>query len=175
MGLKIGVAANIFAIFLYCAAAAPSASAAPTEDACALLTQTQVSAALGFAVGAGTYVTPTYIKTCTFKVSGDSAKSVTAVTISYQDANGFAGAKNLMEMAKAKATMEKGPGADKFENDTASGIEDDAFYTSMGTGYTGLLLKKGNVSLKIAIYGDLPMEKKKEVEKKLALQALSKI
>ncbi len=165
---------SILAIFVAGAAIATPASAAPAEDACALLTQAQVSAAVGFPVGAGTYVTPTYVKTCTFSVSGDNAKSVSAVTISYQAAEGYAGAKSLMEAAKARATVEKGPGA-KFENDTVSGIGDDAFYTSMGTGYTGLLLKKGNVSLKIAIYGNLPMEKKKEVEKTLALQALSKI
>ena len=174
MQLKIKFAASLFAILMACAATTPSASAAPGEDACALLTQAQVSAALGFPVGAGTYVTPTYVKTCTFSVSGDNSKSVSSVTISYQAVEGYAGAKNLMEAAKARATMEKGPGA-KFENDTASGIGDDAFYTSMGTGYTGLLLKKGNISLKIAIYGNLPMEKKKEVEKTLALQALSKI
>jgi hypothetical protein len=175
MRLKISLAICVFAIFLICAGAAPSASAAPAEDACALLTQAQVSAALGFPVGAGTYVTPTYVKTCTFSASGDNAKTVSAVTISYQAAEGYAGAKSLMEAAKARATVEKGRGASNFENVTVSGIGDDAFYTSMGTGYTGLLLKKGNVSLKIAIYGNLPVEKKKEVEKTLALQALAKI
>ena len=174
MRSKISFAASIIAIFLFCGATAPSANAAPADDACALLTQAQVSAALGFPAGAGTYVTPTYVKTCTFSVSGDNAKSVSAVTISYQAAEGYAGAKAFMEAAKARAVAEKGPGV-KFENDTVSGVGDDAFFTSMGTGYTGLLLKKGNVSLKIAIYGDLPMEKKKAVEKTLALQALAKI
>jgi len=175
MRSRILFASLVLACFIVtCAAAAPPASAAPAEDACALLTQAQVSAALGFPAGAGTYVTPTYVKTCTFSVSGDNAKSVSAVTISYQAAEGYAGAKSFMEAAKARATVEKGPGA-KFENDTVSGIGDDAFFTSMGTGYTGLLLKKGNVSLKIAIYGNMPMEKKKEVEKTLALEALSKI
>jgi hypothetical protein len=165
----------ILAFFFACAFALPAAIATPAEDACALLTQAQVSAALGFAADAGTYVTPNYVKTCTFKVSGDSAKIVSAVTISYQAADAFAAAKGLMEQAKASATLEKGPGASKFENVTVSGIGDDAFYTSMGAGYTGLLLKKGNVSLKIAIYGSMPMEKKKNVEKALALQALAKI
>jgi hypothetical protein len=170
MRLKISLATIIFAVFLTSSATAPLATAAPAEDACALLTQAQVSAAVGFAVGAGTYVTPNYVKTCTFKVSGDNAKTVSAVTISYQAAEAFAGAKSMMEMAKANS-----PGAGKIENDTAGGVGDDAFYTSMGTGYTGLLLKKGNVSLKIAIYGNLPAEKKKEVEKTLALQALARL
>ncbi|MBZ5660061.1 MAG: hypothetical protein LAO08_06605 [Acidobacteriia bacterium] len=175
MRSKISLAVSIFAIFLICAGAALPANAAPAEDACALLTQAQVSAALGIPVGAGTYVTPTYVKTCTFSVSGDSAKSVSAVTISYQSADGYAAAKGFMEQAKARTTVENNKDAGKFQNDTASGIGDDAFYTSMGTGYTGLLLKKGNVSLKIAIYGNLPAEKKKDVEKTLALQALAKI
>jgi hypothetical protein len=163
------------AVFIFCAAVAPLATAAPSDDACALLTQAQVSAALGLAADAGTYVTPNYVKTCTFKVSGESSKIVSAVTISYQEASAFAAAKSLMEAAKAKASMENTPGAASFRNDTVSGVGDDAFYTSMGTGYTGMLVKKGNVSFKLAIYGNLPMEKKKDVEKALALQALAKI
>jgi hypothetical protein len=45
----------------------------------------------------------------------------------------------------------------------------------MGTGYTALLVKKGDIVFKVAMYGDLPKEKKKEVEKTLALQVLSKL
>jgi hypothetical protein len=175
MRSKIKIAASIFAIFLACAATAPTASAAPAEDACALLTQAQVSAALGFPIGAGTYVTPTFLKTCTWTASGDSAKSVKYVTLSYQAADAYAAAKNLMEQTKARMTVEDNRDAGKFQNETASGIGDDAFYTSMGGNYTGLLVKKGNVSFKVAIYGDLPLEKKKAVEKTLALQALSKL
>jgi hypothetical protein len=37
------------------------------------------------------------------------------------------------------------------------------------------MLKKGNVALKVAAYGDMPADKKKAVEKTLALQALSKL
>jgi hypothetical protein len=79
----------------------------------------------------------------------------------------------FMEQAKTMAKTEKG--AAQISNASLSGIGDDAFYTSMGAGYTALLVKKGDVVFKVAMYGDLPNEKKKEVEKTLALQVLSKL
>jgi hypothetical protein len=45
----------------------------------------------------------------------------------------------------------------------------------MGTSYTALMVKKGNVAFKIAPYGKLPIEKKKAVEKALAQQVVSKL
>jgi hypothetical protein len=45
----------------------------------------------------------------------------------------------------------------------------------MGTDYTALLVKKGDIVFKVAMYGDLPSEKKKAVEKTLALQVVSKL
>lgn len=60
-------------------------------------------------------------------------------------------------------------------NTSAAGIGDDAYYTSMGSTYTGVMVKKGNIAFKVAMYGDLPTEKKKAVERTLALQALSKL
>ena len=78
-------------------------------------------------------------------------------------------------MQQTQAAMAVKEGTAKMTNEGATGIGDDAYYTSMGTGYTGLILKKGNVALKIAVYGDMPADKKKAVEKSLALQALSKV
>ena len=40
--------------------------AAEADDACVFLTTAQVSAAVGVAVSDGTYVTPTFKKTCTW-------------------------------------------------------------------------------------------------------------
>ena len=66
MPSKISLAAVIAAIFIVSATMAPSANAEPPDDACSLLTQAQVGAALSVSAGAGSYQTPTYKKTCTW-------------------------------------------------------------------------------------------------------------
>jgi hypothetical protein len=169
------LATFIAAILILTTATAPSASAAPPSDACALLTQAQVSTTVGVAVGAGSHVTPTYLKTCTWTPSGASTKGVKDVTLSLQAANSFEGAKQLMEQTKTMMAVKKDKDAAPLANESASGIGDDAFYTSVGSNYTGLLVKKGNVAFKVAIYGDLATEKKKGIEKTLALQVISKL
>jgi hypothetical protein len=78
-------------------------------------------------------------------------------------------------MQQAEGAVNQKEGAGSMASQSASGIGDDACYTSMGAGYTGLMVKKGNVALKIAIYGEMPADKKKAAEKTLALQALSKL
>ena len=170
---RIRVAAFTIAIFLAVAGASPAVGASAPSDACSLLTQDQVSTATGVKVGTGTHVTPTYVKTCTWSVPGAAIKGVKSVTLSLQPGSSFASAKMFMEQAQTMAKNEKG--AAQFSNTSVSGIGDDAFYTSMGTGYTALLVKKGDIVFKVAMYGDLPKEKKKEVEKTLALQVLSKL
>jgi hypothetical protein len=162
------VATLVFAI-----TAVPSAGAATTDDACALVTQAQMNAAVGVSMGAGTHVTPTYVKTCTWTPSGGATKDVKSVTVSYQDAGSYDAGKRLMQQTQAAVAVKEGTG--KMTDESATGIGDDAYYTTMGTGYTGLMLKKGNVALKVAVYGDMPADKKKAVEKTLALQALSKL
>ncbi len=54
--------------------------AADADDACALLTAAQVSAAVGVAAGDGTYVMPTFKKTCTWTVP-NSAGGIRFVTV----------------------------------------------------------------------------------------------
>lgn len=142
---------------------------AQSNDACQLVTQAQVTAAVGVPVGAGTHVTPTFVKTCTWSVTG-AGKDVRSVTISYQPAQSFAGAKSMTQMMVANAKP-----SDHANLQPASGIGDDAFYTTLGDGYTAMLVKKGNVSLKIAIYGAMPEQKKRDAIKALALDALSRI
>jgi Putative transposase of IS4/5 family (DUF4096) len=65
MPSKISLGAVVAAIFIVGAAMASSANVAPSNDACSLLTQAQVSAALGVSVGAGSYQGPTCKKTWT--------------------------------------------------------------------------------------------------------------
>ena len=149
--------------------AAMPASAA-SDDACALLTAAQVTSIVGVTVGNGQHVTPTYVKTCTWTPTPGSGKGLSAVTVSFQSAASFAGAKQM-----SQAMTAGGKPADQMATTSASGIGDDAFYTTMNGKYTALLVKKGNVSLKIAIYGQVPVEKAKAMDKSLALQALSKV
>jgi hypothetical protein len=51
---------------------------------------------------------------------------------------------------------------------------DDAYYLGGGKN-VGLIVKKGNVSFKVAVYGDSPIEKKEAMEKTLAQQVVSKL
>ena len=163
---KLGIAALAAAVLTLAFTSTP-ASAAPPEDACATITAAQVSSIVGVTVGNGEHVTPTYVKTCTWKPATGAGKGISAVTVSYQPATSFNGAKQMAAMMEANS---KG----KMENSSASGVGDDAFYTTMGESYTAMLVKKGNVSFKVAIYGAVPPEKAKAMEKSIAQQVLSK-
>jgi hypothetical protein len=169
---RIGFCSVIGAIFIASAAMAPSASAA-TDDACALLTQAQVSAALGVSMNAGTHVTPTYLKTCTWTPAASSPE-IASLTVSFQAADAYGAAKNLMGQSAARITAE-GKDGSQLADTSPTGIGDDAYYTSMGTGYTALMVKKGDVAFKVALYGKLPLQKKKAMVKALAQQVVSKL
>src|SRR5579864_4528094 len=81
MSSKIKVALASVAIFIFISVAAPSANAAPADDACALLTPAQVSAAAGVPVKDGQYVTPTKKETCTWTATTPAAKTTKMVTL----------------------------------------------------------------------------------------------
>jgi hypothetical protein len=135
-----------------------SVCAAEADDACAILTAAQVSTAVGVTVGDGTYVTPTFKKTCTWTVSG-SAGGIRFVTLNLQSADQFAGGKRGMNQVALTA---------------AAGIGDDAYY--LGAGSTeGLFVKKGQRAFKIDVYSTLPLEKKRAMETALAQQVLAKL
>ena len=162
------------AIFVFVMAAVSLAKGAPPEDSCKLLTQAQVTSVLGVPMGAGSHVPPAFLKTCTWAPSGGASQNVKYVTISYQSADSFGATKRLAEQTEAAMKAQGDKDAAQMANASASGIGDDAFYTTMG-GYTGLLVKKGNTAFKVAIYATLPAEKLKAMEKTLALGALSKL
>jgi hypothetical protein len=163
MRCRTRFAALIVAVFSFAAATVPTANAAPPEDACSLLTRDQVSAALGVAVGAGSYVTPGYLKTCTWASPESPTENVKYeyVTLALETAASFEGGKKLMGQRAVAIT-------------SVSGIGDDAYYLGVGNNI-GLIVKKGNVAFKVAMYGDISVEKKKAIEKTLALQVLSRI
>ena len=158
MASKISLGAVIAAIFI-AGAATPPANAAPPDDACSLLTQAQVSAAVSVSVGAGAYQ-GTYKKTCTWNAVSPATKSAKYITLVLEGLDAYQAGK----LAPVKTIVVT----------PISGIGDDAYYLAVGPN-VGLIVKKGNVAFKVAVYGDIPIENKQAMEKTLAQQVVSKL
>ena len=165
MNLKIHFIIGIF-IFLI-----PPVAAASSGDACSFLSQAQVSAALGVPVSAGTHVTPTFVKTCTWAPSGGPRADLKYLTLNLQTAEAYASGKKMLEQMKAMATLEKNS-PHSMVITPAGGLGEDAYFLEIGN-TVSLMVKKGNAAFKIVIYGSLPVEKRRSAEKALALQVLS--
>jgi hypothetical protein len=174
MRSKTSLGAAMAAMFIALATTQASAAAAPPEDACSLVTQAQVSAATGVSMGAGSHVTPTYLKTCTWAPSGSSGSGISALTLHVQTADQYEAGKQLLEQMETMAKVEKHGNSQPPVITPLSGIGDDAFYLDMANTMS-LIAKKGNVQFKFVIYGNLPVEKKKAAEKTLALEVVSKL
>ena len=101
------IAASLVAAF------AASANAAPPRDACSLLTSEQVSAALGIPVGVGTYVAPTFKKTCSWNATTDGGGTV---TLNLQGIAQYESGKKLVSVGKSVSAT------------PVSGIGDEAYY-----------------------------------------------
>ena len=158
MASKTSLGAVIAAIFIAGAATTP-ANAAPPDDACSLLTQTQVSAAVSVSVGAGAYQ-GTYKKTCTWNAVSPGTKSAKYVTLMLEGVDAYQAGK----LAPVKTIVVT----------SISGIGDDAYYLAVGPN-VGLNVKKGNVAFKVAVYGDIAIENKQAMEKTLAQQVASNL
>ena len=133
-------------------------------DACTVLTQAQVAAAVGETVSAGAHVTPTFVKTCTWSPSGKT--KLVAVTLNLQTAAYYDGAKRNAAMAAAAAG--KGTGI------KPASVGDDAYYYEAGD-QSALFVKKGAVSFKVAVYARIPAAEKEAMELKLAREAAGKL
>ena len=142
------------------------ASAARADtDACTLLTPAQVGAAAGVAVGSGTHVTPTFVKTCTWTPSAKTA--ISAITLNLQTAAFYDGGKQQVAMAMAAA----GGGDARMK---PASVGDDAYYFVTGD-QVMLWVKKGVVSFKVAVYAKMPLADKEAVEMKLAKDVVAKL
>jgi len=148
-------------MFWMCTAAMLSAAQTDT-DACTLLTPAQVGAAVGVSVVDGKHVTPTYVKTCTWAASGKS--DVKFVTLYLQTAAAYDGGK---KMAGQMLTAGKGGEVKPVS------VGEDGYYFVAGD-QVGLLVKKGGISFKVAVYATLPVDKKEAMELTLAKQVLTK-
>jgi hypothetical protein len=161
MRTRLIFAIGVFAILLSVGATAPVAAA--DTDACTLVTQAQLSAALSVPMDAGKHTTPTYVKTCTWVPTGGATKSLKFVTLNLESANGFEGGKSLA-MATKEVVMTP-----------ASGIGDDAYFAVFGGKIVNLMVKKGSVSFKLAIYGASDIDKAMSMEKSIAQGVVSKL
>jgi hypothetical protein len=148
----------LFAVSVSGTGLIPAAVAAPAGDACALITPAQVGAALGVSVGAGSYVTPTYKRTCTWTATTSGGGYVTLLL---QDVSGFEGGKRLALV-----------GAKNMSLTSISGVGDDAYYLAVGD-QVGLIVKKGNAAFKVAVYAHIALDSKEAKEKTLALNVLA--
>ncbi|TAM84565.1 MAG: hypothetical protein EPN47_00150 [Acidobacteria bacterium] len=132
---------------------------AATKDACSLLTQAQVSAALGVTVKAGTHVVPNLTQMCGWSAGHTPGLSKrVVVTLSTQE----------------KFTRGKTPyqGITKVP---VSGISNDAYFvTAAGLGTT-LNVLKGNSAFSVSVKGEHSVEKVKSLEKTLALEIVSRL
>jgi len=131
-----------------------SASAQSAGDACSLLTQAQVSAAVGAQVGAGAWMTPSFKATCTWTATGKIVTLMTEGLDAYQT-----GKKPLSPAVKITP---------------ASGIGDEAYYQVTGS-FVALLTRKGNVAFKTSVYSKLPVDTLMSMESALAKQVSSEL
>ena len=130
----------------------PAAAQAEPQP-CKLLSQAQVSAALGVTVGAGQ---PIGTKGC----SWTSAKPHEIVTLSLWPP---------AQWDRIKASPFPGTSITP-----AGGLGDDAFYTTLAQ-YTVLYVKKGQTVYLFKVYGVQDKAKQMNAEKRLAQDALAKL
>jgi hypothetical protein len=164
---KITIAAIIGAILIIGAGNSVSAYAAPTDNACSLLTPAQVSAVLGISAGAGQPLglnipgrpAPTVSKVCGWNVAGSTTPSEKRVVLTIITVRSFTVGK----------TPFKG-----ITKEPVGGVGDDAYFvTTPGFG-TGLDVLKGNSALQIRVYG-FSLDQIKAMEKTLAQDALARL
>lgn len=132
---------------------------AASGDACSLLTQAQVSAALGVPVEAGKHVVPNITQMCGWSAGSSPALSKRVV---------------LTLSTPEKFTRGKTP----FQGITkvpVSGISNDAYFvTAAGLGTT-LNVLKGNSAFAVSVKGVPSVEKVEALEKTLALEIVPKL
>src|SRR5947209_2648176 len=143
------------AFVLMCAAV----GSAKAVDACSLLTDAQVSAAIGQAQ-AGKHMVPSSDAICVW--NGEGGKRVT-LTIYTQ-----VGSRSPMDRFNTAKTDV--PGVTKTP---VSGVGDEAFY-SEARSLTVLVVRKGNTPFNVEMRG-FPVEQLKEKEKELAVELVRKL
>jgi hypothetical protein len=181
MQAKIGTGAIIVTAFVLCVGGVVSSAAlpgralasprtpvppAPPTDACALLTQDQVKAALGVPVGAGQHIMANHPTMCGWEVPGEKSMNRKRLMVSiYGQMGHMTPADRFNNVKKPFEGIKKEP---------VSGVGDDAVsVTTPGFG-TGLIFKKGASVIDVRVYG-FPDAELKAKEKTLALDVIAKL
>lgn len=142
--------ASVAVIALGLASLSPPAFAAK-DDACSLLTAGEVGAALGTTTGAGEPILPTDHKVCTWR----AANGQSWVTLLLQAPTAFNSGKNVAAFSK------------NFVVTPVAALGDGAYYLAVGD-QVGLIVKKGGVAFKVAVYQHGPLNPKQSAERSLA-------
>ena len=149
-------AALVLATCLTLVGVSRAAYPAPT-DPCSLLSQAQVSAALGVSVGAGK---GTGGKICRW-AGPDGRPGSPALVLTMQDAKAFEFAKSPSK----SATLVKA---------RAAGIGDDAVINTIGIVTATLTVKKGDTYFELHVYG-FPVDRTQTVETTLAKEVVANL
>jgi hypothetical protein len=130
--------------------------AAAAPDACALLSTSQVSAALGVTVGPGRATLP---GACQWDQPGKPGERLWKVSVNFANKDRW-----------KVATTTSQPGVTITP---VAGLGDDAFYYTRGTDLTTLSVKKGDTAVVIRVWGGVrPVPDLEAKEKALAQQML---
>lgn len=150
------IAAALASIFLL---ASRPAAAAPPTDACSLLTQAQVTAAVGVPVDPGKAVVAT---ACQWQQPGKTGANLLKLDVTIIK----------VEQFNAGKTM-GGPAT----STPVDGLGDDAYYSVLAAAKIATLrVKKGNVAFAIRVWGGVrPLDEAQAKEKAVAQAILSKL
>ena len=135
------------------------AVAALPSDACSLLTQAQVSSALGVSVDAGKGPVP---KLCQWTQPGNVGANLLEVDLTLIPVEGFTAAKTPNEKTSVAPV---------------SGLGDDAYYFATTAGkFMTIRVLKGSIAFSVSVRGGKPsVEQIKAIEKTLAEEAVAKL
>jgi hypothetical protein len=132
---------------------------AAANDACSLLTTADVSAALGTPAKAGEPITPTDHKVCTWK----AADGHSWATLWVQPTSAFDGGLRLA-----------GYSSGEIKPVPVSGLGQGAYFLPVGD-QVGLMVKKGGVAFKVAVYHHGPIGPKEAAERALAGKVVGRL
>jgi hypothetical protein len=156
---RIATAAGVALTLVLCGFVSSEKARAP-DDACKLLTQAQVSAALATSMDAGVRVLSSSPRMCGWSEPGGATIANKRVTLTLS------------------TTRAHDAGKQPYEGITKTpvgGIGDDAYYvTASGLG-TALNVKKGVEAFSLSVKGKFTVDQVKAMEKTLALEALAKL
>jgi hypothetical protein len=141
------------------AAALWSPGFAASNDACSLLTAAEVGAALGGAAGAGEPILPTDHKVCTWK----AADGKSWVTLMLQPASAYDSGMRLASYSGGKLAPQP-----------VAGVGEGAYFLPVGD-QVGMMVKKGAVAFKVAVYQHGPVGPKETAEKQLAGKVVGRL